>query len=319
MTTGHVLAEDAMGLPPLDEAVDAGDIVATPVAPAAALPPRARLRALLPVAVVLSLALHAAAAATLLLSARALPEYGVLKNETDATSLETAQSIVLESTMSEPVEAAAASAAAMPEGSVEQIDADPVPVKEIEDLPVKDAAAPASIKTANVDPNATQADTEPLEVLSGSAEPVEAVPAKAAKEKVDPKKSRREKTPDKVRHERTKRQNAGGTTSRSNAAKGKGSGRASASRGSILSYAARVRAKVSRNKPSGGGHRGTARVSFAVSSSGGLSYARLASSSGNAALDRAALSAVRRAAPFGAPPAGASAGQLRFSIPFYFR
>jgi protein TonB len=80
-----------------------------------------------------------------------------------------------------------------------------------------------------------------------------------------------------------------------------------------------VRAQVARNKPSGTGHRGTALVSFGVSSSGGLSYARLARSSGNAALDRAALAAVRRAAPFGPPPGGAAPGQLRFSVPFYFR
>ena len=137
----------------------------------------------------------------------------MLKTAPDATSLETAQSIVLESTVSEPVEAAAASAAAMPQGSVEQIDADPVPVKEIDEVPVKDDAAPTTIKTANVDPNAAEADAEPLEVLSGSGEPVEAVPAKAAKEKVDVKKTRRKKTPEEVRRERTKRQNAGGTTS----------------------------------------------------------------------------------------------------------
>jgi len=86
-----------------------------------------------------------------------------------------------------------------------------------------------------------------------------------------------------------------------------------------LSYAARVRAKVARHKPPGNGHRGIATVSFGASLSGGLAYARLARSSGSATLDRAALGAVRRAAPFGSPPAGASPGQLRFSVPFYFR
>jgi protein TonB len=50
-----------------------------------------------------------------------------------------------------------------------------------------------------------------------------------------------------------------------------------------------------------------------------LAYATLSRSSGNAALDQAALAAVRRAAPFGAPPSGTSSAQLRFSIPFYFR
>ena len=122
MTTAHALAEDALGPPPLDEAVDEST---TPAAAARPTLPVARLRPLLPFAVAISFALHAAAAATFLLSAKALPEYGVLKTAPDATSLETTQSIVLESTVSEPVEAAAASTAAMPQGSVAQIDADP--------------------------------------------------------------------------------------------------------------------------------------------------------------------------------------------------
>jgi protein TonB len=206
----------------------------------------------------------------------------------------------------------------MPRGSVPSVDADPVPVKEIDEVPVEDAAPP-TINTAEIDPEAAEAAEEPLEVLSGSGEPDEAVRTKAAKQEVDVKEERRKKQREPVRRRRSKQQTAGGPTSRSNASKSAASARASASRGSVLSYAARVRAKVARNKPSGRGHRGTARVSFGVSRSGGLSYARLARSSGSAALDQAALSAVRRAAPFGAPPAGASSAQLRFSIPFYFR
>jgi protein TonB len=245
-----------------------------------------------------------------------LPEYGVLETATDAMSLEATQTIVLESTMSEPVDTAAAAAVAMPRGSVPSVDADPVPVKEIDEVSIEDAAAPPTLEAAEIDPEAAEAAEEPLEVLSGSDE---AVRTKAAKQEVDVKEERRKKQREQVRRRRSKQQTAGGPTSRSNASKTAASARASASRGSVLSYAARVRAKVARNKPSGRGHRGTARVSFGVSRSGGLSYARLARSSGSAALDRAALSAVRRAAPFGAPPAGTSSAQLRFSIPFYFR
>ena len=40
---------------------------------------------------------------------------------------------------------------------------------------------------------------------------------------------------------------------------------------------------------------------------------------GDAGLDRTVLSAVRSAAPFPAPPSGASPGQLRFTMPFYFQ
>ena len=313
MTTAHALADDAFeGLPPQTEAMGAPAVPREPIVDA-----RPPLQRLLPLAIVTSFALHAAAAAVFL-SATALPEYGVLKTASDAMSLEATQTIVLESTMSEPVDTAAAAAAAMPQGSVPLVDADPVPVKEIEEVPVEKATAPSTIKTVVIDPNAARADEEPLEVISGSGEPAETVPTKAAKEVVD-EKERRKKRREQAKRQRQKRQTAGGPTSKSNASRSKASGRASASRGSVLSYAARVRAKVARNKPPGRGHRGMARVSFAVSSSGGLSYARLARSSGNAALDFAALSAVRRAAPFGAPPAGASSAQLRFSIPFYFR
>ena len=316
MTTEHVLAEGAMESPPPGaEATATEDL---PVDAVAAVQGGAPLRPLLPLAVVTSFALHAAAAAMFLATA-GLPEYGVLETATDAMSLETTQTIVLESTMSEPVDTAAATAAAMPQGSVQSVDADPVPVKEIDEVPVEDAAAPPTIKTAEIDPDAAEAAEEPLEVLSGSGEPDEAIRTNAAKQEVDVKEERRKKQREQVRRRRSKQQTAGGPTSRSNASRSAASGRASASRGSVLSYAARVRAKVARNKPPGRGHRGAARVSFGVSRSGGLSYARLARSSGNAALDRAALSAVRRAAPFGAPPAGASSAQLRFSIPFYFR
>lgn len=110
----------------------------------------------------------------------------------------------------------------------------------------------------------------------------------------------------------------GGVVTRGTADRAAAGGRVSASAGSIAGYAARVRARVAANKPSARG-RGTAVVSFRVTNGGGLVYARLARSSGVAAIDQAAVSAVRRSAPFPSPPAGASAGQLAFTIPFHFR
>jgi len=87
----------------------------------------------------------------------------------------------------------------------------------------------------------------------------------------------------------------------------------------VRRYAGIVRARIARNRPSGRGRRGTAVVRFAISRSGGLRYVRLSRSSGNGTLDRAAVSSVRRAAPFPRPPRGMSAGQRTFSIPFRFR
>ena len=67
-------------------------------------------------------------------------------------------------------------------------------------------------------------------------------------------------------------------------------------------------ARVPRPRASG---RGAALVQFSVADGGRLASARLARSSGSTRLDRAALTVVRRAAPFPAPPRGA---QRTFSV-----
>jgi protein TonB len=77
-----------------------------------------------------------------------------------------------------------------------------------------------------------------------------------------------------------------------------------------------VRARVAARKPAGGGRRGTVVVAFAVARSGAMSSASIARSSGDPALDRSVLAAVRGAGPFPVPPPGVN---LRFAIPFYFR
>ena len=67
-------------------------------------------------------------------------------------------------------------------------------------------------------------------------------------------------------------------------------------------------ARVPRPRATG---RGAALVQFSVADGGRLASARLARSSGSTRLDRAALTVVRRAAPFPAPPRGA---QRTFSV-----
>jgi protein TonB len=111
----------------------------------------------------------------------------------------------------------------------------------------------------------------------------------------------------------------GGVTSKAKAGKGAGGGRVSASTGTILTYAALVRARVAGNRPTGSTAGGTAVVAFGLTSTGGLAYARIARSSGNAINDGVALAAVRGAAPFPPPPTGATPGQLQFTIPYYFQ
>lgn len=96
-------------------------------------------------------------------------------------------------------------------------------------------------------------------------------------------------------------------------------GKRGASRGAVRTYGGRVQGRIARYRPSGRGQKGTTIISFGVSSSGRLRFARIARSSGNKALDRAALNAVRRASPFPRPPAGMTSRQLTFSFPFRFR
>lgn len=94
--------------------------------------------------------------------------------------------------------------------------------------------------------------------------------------------------------------------------------RASASRGSVLSYRSRVQAHLAANRPSGGHGPGTVRISFIVSPVGRLISAHISRSSGKPTLDQKALSAVRTASPYPAPPMGLNAAQRSFTMPFYF-
>ena len=185
----------------------------------------------------------------------------------------------------------------------------PVAAVQSEDAaPMREVDAAREVETAAVPSEAvtspTVSETEPVEV---APKPVEAVKPRATKSKKKKTKKRAARTPP-------------GNNRKGSAGKRQGSkkGRARASSGAILSYAARVRARIAGNRP---GAVGTGRVvvSFGLSSSGGLRYARIARSSGVASIDRAALSAVRRSSPFPRPPAGASSTQLRFSIPFHFQ
>jgi len=141
--------------------------------------------------------------------------------------------------------------------------------------------------------------------------PKEAVQGEAARAK--PKEAKR--------IERKAARPEGGITLKAKAGKGTVSERASASTGSLLTYADQVRARVASNRPSGSNSRpgGTAVVAFGLTSTGGLAYARIARSSGDAVNDGIALAAVRGAAPFPTPPAGASPTQLQFTFPYYFQ
>ncbi|CAK0744820.1 periplasmic protein TonB [uncultured Gammaproteobacteria bacterium] len=96
-------------------------------------------------------------------------------------------------------------------------------------------------------------------------------------------------------------------------------GRTLAAPDALRLYARAVWARLERFKPKGSGLHGTVSLRFVLAADGGLFNVEITASSGDEALDRAALTAMRAAAPFPPPPDGASSEQRTFAIPFQFR
>jgi protein TonB len=87
------------------------------------------------------------------------------------------------------------------------------------------------------------------------------------------------------------------------------SGRVSASTGSILNYKSLIQSRIARNRPATA-YTGNVVIVLSLTTSGRLKSIRVTRSSGNSALDRQALSTVRRAAPFPPAPSGIHPGSL---------
>lgn len=276
---------------------------ATPGIPAAG---RARESGVVIASAALSLALHGSVLAAAMTWIDARP--GATEWPTEAISLDLLPSAVVEVAAEAPSPEAAASPASV--ASVPGSDeADAVPAVQADTLAALEAVRPAEIE---------ESAPQGLDVIEGT----EVQDAPAGREAERPRKQKKDAAREESRPAREKPADArrkGGVAARASAASAAASGRVSASTGSVLDYAARVRARVVGHKPVGAGRRGTVVVAFGVSRSGGLSYAGVARSSGDAGLDRSVLAAVRRAAPFPAPPPGASPAQLRFTMPFNFR
>ena len=280
-------------------------------------------RRLLTGSIIVSCLVHIAGAAAMLRSSSATADYGVLTQQTDAISLEMTASTILEAVdASASVATAAAAPTATQDGNPVPSSALAVPVTKVEEAAVKEPVV-ETVKASEVKPDAVAPVEDPLQVVRGAGEPSDEIATKTAErteedQKETEKKEKIEKEEAKEQQQQSAAQVSGGVTARS-IAQADSQAKVSASRGSLLSYAAGIRAKVARNKPAGLGRSGEVQVSFGVTPSGDSSYASLAQSSGNERLDEAALEAIRRSAPFGPPPADASPAQLRFSIPFYFR
>lgn len=271
--------------------------------------PSDRRLATLTASAVISLAMHGAAFAAVLLWLDGKP--GAIELHTDAISVELFLTDVIESLTEQPATSAPALASAEVEAGNSTHSAMPTHVEEVQESTDPPPAVANLVESV-----------EELQVVEGESVSEIAPPA-GSKRKDDKRMERlKQAKPIKATEQRDAKANdhppskKGGQSSRSAKGSQGSSGRVSASTGSALNYAAIVRARVAGRKPAGAGRRGTVVISFGVTRSGGLSYASIARSSGDRALDSSVLSAVRSAGPFPAPPPGA---QLRFAMPFYFR
>lgn len=80
-------------------------------------------------------------------------------------------------------------------------------------------------------------------------------------------------------------------------------------------YAARVWSRIAAHRPRGVRGAGDARIVFGLDRMGRVRFARIASSSGSPAFDRACIAAVRAAAPYPAPPTALNEAELVFEAP----
>lgn len=161
-------------------------------------------------------------------------------------------------------------------------------------------------------------DAKPIETLKKPKSKPKVVKKKTIKKKVKKKKTVKKKKAKKKRKKSVAKRSGNKKKGASGKSRGGKKGKKRASAGSVRSYGSRVRARILSRRPRNVG-KGRVTVSFGVTKSGGLRYARVSGGSASGATKRAALAAVRRSAPFPKPPAGASAGQLSFAISFTFR
>lgn len=161
--------------------------------------------------------------------------------------------------------------------------------------------------------------------VEAKAEPAKTPPREQPAEQ--PKKAEKpaEKRPEKKPPSKQASLGNGGAAEADSATKKSGGGAGKQNDGGSAAaskYPGLVQAKVTRaaKYPSKAkGDDGEALVSFTVGASGTVMKVALARSSGNAALDNAALAAVDRAAPFPPIPEAAGRSSWSFTVPVYFK
>lgn len=273
-----------------------------------------------------SLLFHGSVLAAFLYLADQKP--GAIEQPTEAISLASLQSEVLEAvSASQSSAAVSASSVDATVGEIqESAAARPLEVKETE----TDHGALHDIVPAEVDARTSTSEPQGLNVVRGGFEsernageetiaPEANFEAGKSQHPVrvvrDPRKPKPHANSMRNQEQRSEPKQKGAASVRARLGAQSSAGRVSASSGSSLNYAL-VRSRVASRRPGGSGSRGTVVIAFSVSRSGALNAARIARSSGNSTLDGSVLAAVRSAGPFPPPPASAN---LNFAMPFYFK
>ena len=196
------------------------------------------------------------------------------------------------------------------------------PVEPVTSEPVEELIVPTSeVEIAAVPVPEIKPEIEPEQEIKPVPEvkkekPVKKVERKKPKQKVVRKAGEKGK----AKQNATKGEVDGSADVKAASVGGQKKGNSSsAGNAAVSNYPGKVRNKINRAKRRApGGERGSVVVSFVVGAGGGASGIRVARSSGSAALDRAALESVQRAAPFAKIPDAAGRSSWSFNVPIVF-
>ncbi|SKA38715.1 energy transducer TonB family protein [Consotaella salsifontis] len=239
------------------------------------------------------------------------------------------------SEITQPAEASETEIAAVED----RVTAPPPDASSSEVAPVERAKETAEVAPPDSDMPATPEAVAPAEVQSemvpiteaveaASVEPTERVaevvdaPLPTPRPKVASAPRRVEKAAPRPTPTREKKSAGRGGRSQADARKASAASAASrpsqAGNAAVSNYPGQVARKLRRSVSAPRGAEGTAIVAFTVMADGGVSGVRLVRGSGSSGGDRAALAAVRRAAPFPPIPAGAGRRSWNFQVPIRF-
>lgn len=265
---------------------------------------------------------------------------------------ETAERAETEKPQPVPAEAVTEAAEETVAEKVQETVAEKVEQEKVADAPEKPAEtppveqlAPEVAETVMPEVALPIPQPRPVESVTELAEPVKPVereivkevepakPAPAKEKQESPKKKLAKKTekakeaPDKEKAPPKKKASEAATVSNSEARPArkatapKKSESTAASRGNVDKWKSKVFAWLKRHQryprgPEARGEEGKVTVAFSIDGSGRVLSARVARSSGNDELDRAAIDMVRRSSPVPAPPSGAGTS---ITVPVVFK